>query len=165
MTMAEANQILDIVIEAQMNLMHLSHRRPPISALKGYDIYQIFTAFKLIVANEFLILAWRNDFEKQFEDGLSLYDSCIINIMGTYVPDNQVDNILAESVFNPIDWSTMTLKDWEADIESVSSFGDYCKSLGTNDPLFWQKVYTRLGLEYTSTSPKGNNPCRAGECD
>ena len=45
-----------------------------------------------------------------------------------------------------------------ASLGDISSLADYCESLGANDPLYWQKVYTRLGLEYTSTSPRGNCP-------
>ena len=163
MTMAEAESILDIVSVA---LRDISHRHHPVSALKGHDIYQICTALKLRIANEFLLLAGRNDFGKQFEDGLKLYDSIPFTIMGSFVPDDQVDSIMAVGVFNPIDSSTMTFKDKRLDDEELaSSFGNCCKSLRTNDPIYWQKVYTRLGLEYTSTSPKGNTPYQAGECD
>ena len=65
MTMAEAESILDIVSVA---LRDISHRHHPVSALRGHDIYQICTALKLRIANELLLLAGRNDFEKQFKD-------------------------------------------------------------------------------------------------
>jgi hypothetical protein len=29
-----------------------------------------------------------------------------------------------------------------------------------NDHIYWQKIYTRLSLEYTSSAPKGNDPVR-----
>ena len=156
MTLAEAERILDIVSVA---LMDISHRYHPVSALKGYDIYQICTALKLRIANEFLILAKEDDFEKQFEDGLHLYDGIPLTIMISFVPDSQIDSIGAIGVFNTIDPSTMTFVDKRlSEDETPSLFGNYCKSLGNNDPIYWQKVYTRLGLEYTSTSPKGNIP-------
>jgi hypothetical protein len=41
-------------------------------------------------------------------------------------------------------------------LETPESFGNYCKHIGVNDPIYWQKIYTRLDLEYTSTSPRGN---------
>jgi hypothetical protein len=165
MTMAEAHHIMKIAYDALDARMNISHRHPPVSALKGYDIYQFITASKLLVANEFLLLTGRNDFEKLFEEGLKHYDATPWMIM-RFVPDDQVDNMWAVGVFDPFDRPTMTCKDkrFEAE-ETASSFGNYCRSLGTNDPIYWQKVYTRLGLEYTSISPKGNTPYREGECD
>jgi len=159
MTIEEAEKILDIVSTALEEKR--IHRHPPISALKGYDIYQILTALKLLIANEFLHLAHRDDFDVQFAEGLRLYGVILIQLW-RFVPDDQVDNIRAVGVFNPIDpsnLSTMTFKDerWSSE-ETVASFGDYCKSVGTEDPIYWQKIYTRLGLGYTSKSPKGNYP-------
>ena len=34
------------------------------------------------------------------------------------------------------------------DVETVSSFANYLKSVGASDPLFWQKVYSHLGLSF-----------------
>ena len=144
MTMAEVDRIIDIVYEA---VQDTSHRHHPISALKGYDIYQICTAFKLRIANEFLLLVERDDFEKQFAEGLKHYDAGPWHIM-RFVPDHQVDSPSPEFVFNPIDPSTMKFKDKRlASEETGSSFGEYCKSVGPKDPIYWQKIYTRLGLE------------------
>ena len=163
MAMAEAYRILYIVEVALSDISHCHH---PVSALKGYDIYQICTAIKLRIANEFLLLAGRNDSEKQFEEWVKLDDGVFWTIIDSFVPDDQVDSITAVGVFNPFDYPTMTFKDKRlGDEETASSFADYCKSLGTNDPIYWQKVHTRLGLEYTSTSPKRNTPYREGECD
>lgn len=156
MTMAEAESILDIVSVA---LQDTSHRHYSVSALKGYDIYQIRTALKLRIANELLHLAHRDDFDEQFADGLKIYSGIPWSIM-RFVPGDQVDSLMAEGVFNPLDHpSTMTWERFDS-VETETSFGDYCRSLGTDDPIYWQKVYTRIGLEYTSTSPKGNTAWR-----
>lgn len=163
MNISEAESILDIVSDA---LQDTRHRHHPVSALKGYDIYQIGTAFKLRIANEFLILADSDDFNERFTEGLKLYDSIRWTIMGTFVSDDQVDELFAEGVFNPIDSATLTFKDERlAADETGSSFGDYCKSLGSKDPLYWQKIYTRADLEYTSASPRANEPVLAGDAD
>lgn len=160
MTLSEAEKILDIVSAA---LQDTSHRHHPVSALKGYDIYQICTAIKLRIANEFLLLANRADFDGRFTEGLNLYDSIPYHVM-RFVPDNQVNNIDAEMVFNPIDPLTMNYKDERlAAEETVSSFGEYCKSVGSKDLIYWQKIYTRLGLQYTSESPKENDPVYENE--
>jgi hypothetical protein len=158
MTMAEAESIINILYA---ELQDTSHPHHPVSALKGYDIYQICTAFKLRIANEFLLLVGRDDFEKQFADGLKHYDAGPGIVILSFVPDHQVDSPFADLVFNPIDPSTMKFKDKRlASEETGSSFGEYCKSVGPKDPIYWQKIYTRLGLEYTSRSPKGNYPVK-----
>lgn len=156
MTLREAEKIFDIVTDV---LQDDTHPHIPLSALKGYDIYQVSTALKLRIANEFLLLASRDDFEKKFEDGLKLYESGPLLVAMRVVPDDQVDDIWAQGAFDLIDPDTMTFADKRlADEETASSFGQYCKSVGETDPLYWQKIYTRLNLDYTSTSPLKNNP-------
>ncbi len=156
MTLFEAERIFDVVTDA---LQRTDHRHIPVSALHGYDIYDICTALKLRIANEFLLLAHRDDFEEQFANGLSLYDSGPMLIAMRVVPDDQVDVIGAIGVFNPIDPATLTFGDprWAAE-ETASSFGEYCKRIGQDNPLYWQRIYTRLDLEYTAASPRGNRP-------
>ena len=146
MTILEAENILDIVSEA---LQGTRHRHHPISALKGYDIFQVCIALRLRIANEFLHLAGKDDFEKEFTDGLTFYSSIPWQVMRSFVPDNQVESIAAVCVF--------TISDL-APLEAEESFGDYCKNIGSKDPLYWQKIYTRLGLEYSASSPRCNDP-------
>jgi hypothetical protein len=110
-----------------------------------------------------LLLTDREDFDDCFAEGLKLYDSLPWQIM-RFVPDDQADDTDPEMVFNPIDPSTMNFKDERLAVdETASSFGEYCKSIGSKDPNYWQKIYARIGLEYTSESPKGNTPVRSGE--
>lgn len=162
MTVSEANYIFDIVCAA---LEDTSHRHIPISALRGYDIYQICTAFKLQIANEFLILAHRSDFALRFEEGVKLFDGGPGIIMFRVAPDDQIDSIGGLMAFDFIDPSTMTYKDQRlAREETGASFAEYCKSVGTDDPLYWRKIYARLGLDYTSTSPQDNDPVSPTPC-
>jgi hypothetical protein len=157
MTISEAEKIIDIVSAA---LQDTSHRHHPISALRGYNIYEICIALKLRIANEFLHLAYRDDFDERFAEGLRLYSSTPWLIM-RFVPDDQADDPFAE--FPLMDSATMTFKDERlAQVEMASSFGDYCKSVGLKDPNYWQKIYARIGLEYTSRSPQGNDPVTVG---
>src|SRR5262245_46321093 len=102
MGIEEAERILDIVSRA---LQDRSHRHCPISALKGYDLPQIDTALKLRIANEYLLLANKPDFETQFKAGVDLYDGVPWTIMSRFVPDDQVDLIGARGVFAPRDGS------------------------------------------------------------
>ena len=153
MTILEAEEIIEIVTAALLG--EGGRRGRPVSALKGNDICEICTALKLRVANEFLQLAERSNFEEQFEAGLKLYDGVPWSIILSFVPDDQVDNILARGVFDPIDSSTMAFKDRRlASEETISSFGEFCKSVGCNDPNYWMKIFARIGLEYTASSPR-----------
>ena len=133
-----------------------SHRNRLVSALRGYDIVQICTAFKLLVANEFVLYANREVFEEKvgeekFMKGLAWYESGPLNVVGpNFVADDQADvALLPESAFEFDDPRFLSQ-------ETASSFAKYCRSVGADDPHYWQKIYTRLGLEYTSTSPPGN---------
>jgi len=44
-----------------------------------------------------------------------------------------------------------------AELETATSFARLCESIGSDDPLYWQKVYSRMDLEYTSECPRGNS--------
>ena len=158
MTISEAKHILDIASAA---LQDTSHRHHPISSLQGYDIFEICIALKLRIANEFLMLANRDNFEEQFAERLKLYGGIPWLIMMSFVPDEQADSVSAKGVFNPIDPASMTFKDKQlASLETESSFGDYCRFVGAKDTDYWRKIYDRIGLEYTASSPKGNVPVR-----
>ena len=158
MSLPLAEYILDAVSAA---LQDTSHRRHPQSALRGFDIVQICTACKLRVANEFLIsravAQIRPDAEKRFLDGIRLYDSLPWQISMTFVADDEIDSISAKSAFEIIDPSSTKIRDEFAREETADSLAIFCKSV-ENDPLYWQKIYTRLGLEYNSSSPNGSVP-------
>lgn len=158
MTISEADEILDIVSAA---LQDTSHRLHPVSALKGYDLHDICVALKLRIANERLQLAHSPDFEERFAERLELYGGIPWDIMMIFVPDDQVDNIGPRGIFHPIDPETMTFKDARlAAVETESSFGDYCKSLPPDDPLYWKKVFARIGLgPRKSISEKARDGC------
>jgi hypothetical protein len=154
MTIAEASYVVFGIVTPA--LLDTRHRHHPISALKGYDIDQICTAFKLLVANEFVLYANKDCFEEKigeekFSKGVELYDTGPLNVVGpNFVADDHVDVIVAKPAFEFDDPGFLSQ-------ETVSSFAKFCKSLGATDPIYWQKIYTRLGLEYTATSPRGND--------
>jgi len=175
MTIPEANQIVD--------LLHglFSEGRPvygkyPVSLLQGWDLFQIDSAQKLHIANSFLLLAELNDSEERFTAILEHFDPAMLIIAPAFVEDQKLDELrqLAKTLpedshefrrckrsIEPCfyDNLTLTFKDKQvADSETPSSFGDFCRSVGASDPIYWQKIYTRIGLEYTSISPRGNAP-------
>ena len=138
MTISEAEHILDILWSALES--------SDCSRLKAYDLLQIDTALKLRIAEEYLFSRSKDTFEEQFASGLKLYGGMPFKLG------------LLFSEFDPIDPSTMGFKDERvAALETASSFGDYCKSIRPEDPDFWRKIYTRIGLDYDvgMTSPSG----------
>ena len=161
MTIAEAERILDLVSAALQDETHRGQH--PVSALQGYDIFAIMTALKLRIANEFLQLSGRPDFDQQFADGLKLYDSIPWQIMQSFVADDQVGEIGAPLVMSAVDPATMQLDKRFASVETGSSFGDFCKSLDPTAANYWRRVYDRLGIECTdSPQVRPNSAVRAG---
>ena len=152
MTLQEAEHIIFEVVLVAME--DKRHRYRPISALKGYDMHQICVAYKLVIANQFLGLAHRKDSLKEFENQTQGAGALLLAIQTTFVPDDHVDDAVATGVFDSLDPQFLS-------VETPDSFGRFCVSVGADHPLFWQKIYTRLGLEYNEKSPKGNNPVQS----
>ena len=156
MTVSEACYIVFDIVAAELARGRRGHHHHPVSALREYDIVQICTAFNLVVANEFLLakLTARqdDDFEREFSETMKWYECGPLHVVGpTFVADDEVDALVAKPAFDIDDPRFLSQ-------EPPSSFAKYCKSVGADDPNYWQKIYTRLGLEYTSTSPVGNEP-------
>jgi hypothetical protein len=156
MNIEEAERILDIVGTVLQNQNR--YAQIPASALQGYDLYRILTGLKLRIANEYLLLSGRPDFEQQFSEGIKIYDGIPWSIMASVVADDQLGHIAAKRVMSAVDPATMQLDKNLDSIETGSSFGDFCKSLGATDPNYWERVYERIGIEHTSHSPRGNQP-------
>jgi hypothetical protein len=156
MTVSEAHYVVFDIVAAEVANGRRGHFHHPVSALKGYDIVGICAAFNLLVANEFLLYADREVFEEKvgeekFAAGVRLYETGPLNVVGSkFVADDQVDVLVAKHAFKFDDQRFLSQ-------ETASSFAEYCRRLGADDPLYWQKVYSRLELEYTSDSPRGND--------
>jgi hypothetical protein len=158
MTINEAEHILDIVSAALQDESHpYGH---PVSALQGYDLFDIITALKLRIANEYLLFYGQPDFEELFSEGIRLYDSVPWSIMGTFVADDDVGKIGAKRPMCMVDRETMALDKRFASMESGSQFGNFCKSLSATDPDYWRHVYEHIGIGYTPYSPHGNEPVK-----
>ena len=114
---------------------------------------KICIAFNLLVANDFLLYADRDVFdekvgEEKFTEGLAWYESGPLHVVGPhFVADDQADVALLPKPAFEFDAPQFLSQ------ETASSFAKYCRSVGAMTPHYWQKIYTRLGLEYTSTSP------------
>ena len=151
MTFSEAYYVVFDILGPALLTERKDHIRKPISAFKGYDLVQICTAYNLIVANEFLLrgflLPTKCDALEEFAETLTR-GGCFAGLP-LFVADDQVDDIGAKCAFDFDDPLFLSQ-------ETPSSFAEYCRFVGAGDPMYWQKIYTRVGLEYTTTSPQGN---------
>jgi hypothetical protein len=136
MTIAQAEEIIDVVSVALQT--------KNCEKLRKYDQFQIDAALKIRIAGEYLSLSRSGALEEHFESGLNLYGGIPFQL-GLQFPE-----------FNPIDPATMKFKDQRfADLESASSFGEFCKSIEPEDPDFWAAVYARIGIPlYVATSKR-----------
>jgi hypothetical protein len=170
LTMSEAEEILDITSRALQDESDLHYHR--VSLLQGYDVFQIDKALKLRIANEFLYFADRDDGFERFTEGLNTYSGIPFSIPNLFVPDDQLARLEKLSPDSPDFFKTKlaimpsmldsdgNFKDSRlASLETADSFGNFCRSIGARDPNYWKKVYQRIGLEHTSTSPQGNEYC------
>ena len=187
MTISEAEHIIDIVATALIGDVtssngekkrgHFCSCYEPISVLQGYDIFQIDIALKLRIANMFLFFADRSDFEEQFAEVIRTFrlpfgrlcyfipDDLMVkleqlDVLSKTLSRDSLEFLKREQTVNKevSTYDGWFLKDEKfLSLDTSQSFGDYCRSLGARDPIYWQKIYTHLGLEYTSTAPKGND--------
>jgi hypothetical protein len=152
----------------------------PLSILQGYDVFRFDIALKLRIANMFLILEGRIGFEEKFEKVIR-----ICTLPGAALVRFIPDDLLAKFKYlaelsktlsrvspefrkheRPIMEEDTAHTEWFVSnekfrsLETSESFGAYCRRIGANDPIYWQKIYTHLSLEYTSSAPKGNKPVR-----
>jgi len=191
MTISEAEHIIDILAAAlQKEQPHSNIKNEknyywnrycnhlPISILQGYDFFQIDIALKLRIANMFLLLERRDDFEEKFAKEIRI---CTLPILSRFIPDDlmakfkflaelsktlprsssefrKCERPILEEDYAHTDWFISDKK--FSSLETSESFGAFCRSIGANDPIYWQKIYTHLGLEYTSSAAKGNSPVR-----
>jgi hypothetical protein len=152
----------------------------PISILQGYDFFQLDVALKLRLANMFLFFEGRNDFDEQFAKEKRL---CTLPLLALtqFIPDDLMSKFkyLAE-LLKTIPRESAEFRKYEQPIwkeycaqtewfindkkflslETSESFAAYCRGIGAKDAIYWQKIYTHLNLEYTSSSPEGNKLVR-----
>jgi hypothetical protein len=170
LTIEKAEYIIDVVSRALQNTDY--PRFHPLSLLKGIDVLQIVAALKLRLANEFLVLSESDDFEKRFSEGVRLYSGIPLHIVTDFIPD------LKMAGFQGLEPGSMEFKKYVIkvmprvfdsqtnrfiderlnDLETIASFGEFCRYLGPDHPDFWREVYERIEIEYTSDCPQGNLP-------
>jgi hypothetical protein len=101
----------------------------------------------LQIANEFLIWSQTGQLEEKFAKKVNFWAQAPFVLKMAYAAEAR----RAKRTFNFDDPGILAM-------ETEESFGKFCQSIGYGDPIFWQKIYTRLRLEYTESSPRGNLP-------
>jgi hypothetical protein len=147
MTWPDAVRTLSTLIDALGNTPSRGLR--PVSLLKGADLRQIYAACWLHIANERLLLSQLDDFLSQFAEDVKFYGAGPWQVMLGFAHDDGQ----GRSAFDP---SLSPTKEIMEAMETGESFGNFCVSLGVDDPAYWKKVYGRMGLDYTSECPQKN---------
>lgn len=168
MTLLESENILDIVSEALLAESISSFH--PLSSLKGFSLYEIDTALKLRCAHEYLYLSLKGNYSDEFESIKNKFGGIPFSIESLFVEDSKLQKLQQlepnsreyrsykiKISPNPLN-SSFEFKDQKSgELETIDSVCNYCEYLGNSDKLYWQKIYTRIGLEYTSDSPSKND--------
>ena len=134
MTIYEAERIINIFSMALEHPAKDSFNQP-ISLLRGFNHFQITTALNLRIANEFLLLKEQGGSEEEMDCAVEQYCSAQIRLVSFKESERILDCKKPEQI-------------------DLRSFYNYCEDIGSNDPIFWQKIYTKLGLRYTRLSPQ-----------
>lgn len=132
MTINEAEKIINVVSVVLQNKSYSGLK--PRTLLKGYSNGQIVAALKLVTAKQFLQFCESNRMDI-FQSAVDCYSSIPMYIA---------------VLFEKQEYEPISIID-----ESITAFAAFCQSLGSDDKLYWQNVYTRIGLDYDGDSPKG----------
>lgn len=138
MTIYEAERIVEIFSMALEHPVKDSFNQP-ISLLRGFNHFQITTALNLRIANEFLLPKEQGGSEEEMDCAVEQYCSAQIRLVSFNENERTIGCEKSEQI-------------------ALRSFYSYCKDVGSNDPMFWQKIYTKLGLRYTRLSPQETKP-------
>jgi hypothetical protein len=161
LTPETAEPILDIVSVA---LQRDELPFIPRSALRGHDVYEIDTALKLRIANEFLWLAHKGreaEIEARAEQWGAIPYHVAMQVVDDekLIPFRRLEKDSREYLQLLVEVSPVTTADERINsLEMLSSFAKFCRHVGALDPLYWQRIYTRLDLPYGKGCPSGNDP-------
>jgi len=136
------------------------------SDLKGFTLSEIDTACKLIIARNYLEFNGTPEGDDLFKKVVGNFGFSIYGIFTLFVDDeefNELEKMDRSSTDYKKKLSTLVSKGANENnpeyqkflqLETMESFGNFCRHVGKDDPLYWQKIYTHLGLRYDPDSPK-----------
>ena len=135
----------------------------PYSTLKGYDIYDIENALKLLTAYRVYNSADLND-EKlaEYKKYASEDGGAIFSFFRTFIPDHIFKRLIKfpygsveyrQKEFELVYDKEMTIemrKFFAKETETIDSFLDFCLQLNRTNSNYWDNVYSRLNLIYNN---------------
>lgn len=165
MTLDKAEQVVQTLAAA------LSRKSPILvhrmSELQGYSFKEITIAMKLRVAREYQHCGDDPSALAAFQKRVdSAYGALAAGMRGQFVADSKIDELAHLSPYSREFQFAMTRlanAAWMGDEndpdyqgwlqeETITSFANYCHHVGVDDPLYWQKIYTHLGIPYEPRS-------------
>jgi len=161
----KADEIVNVFQTAMLNVgkinPYLFVRK---SELKGFSISEIAIALKLLVARKYLFSTDSPDEIANLKKVVGASDFCLSSIY-IFKEDEEVDELesldkdsveFREKLHSLIgvDKNTSEFKKF-LELETIESFLNYCQYIGKTDPLYWEKVYSHLGLHYHLYTPIG----------
>ena len=164
MTLEEAKKISDNVI----NTFAQKPRNEVLceSQLHGRSFFEIHSAFALVIALSRQLGAYDPNLNDKAHKQADLIAGLVTSFPMSVIPD-EVANRLSVFPKDSDDYKKAFVKamianadKWHSNpawgkLETLNSFNQFCWTLDPKDSLYWQKIYTHLGLPYDSESPKG----------
>lgn len=153
MRLKEARKIVGVVGDA-LQMPASADLYKPASFLKGHSPTQIAQAFKLLAADQYLALGGTHG-DATFNQAIAAYDSALYLVFSTFVPDSEFQEYckleFGSAAANAMR-SRFSAPERIPNVETVGSFVNFCRHVGATDPLYWQKIYTHLGLNFDPAS-------------
>jgi hypothetical protein len=174
MTLDEAERLCELVTTV------CSEDRPAgvhrLSRLRGYSCQDVDTAAKLLIAHRWALASEHSgsgEREKEMREHdtadldwhVDWYTRFQVMLPAMFADDELVDR-LEQAPAKSDEWYSTLLsiksapahdvpasKAWLS-TETPESFATFCRSLDGSDRLYWQTVYTRLGLRHPSAPAK-----------
>ncbi len=173
-TIKNSYEIIDVIGEPEFD--NSARKNHHVFANIGYSEFVVSQAIKLGLANEFLLISSRinekSKAEKLFSGSFRHHESDYLFNLEDFMSYDEMDHLFDlkfessefRQALNKIRCELAEFKEKddsffnEIFFESITSFGYYCISIGVSDPNYWENIYDRIGLNYTSNCPNGNEP-------
>jgi hypothetical protein len=164
MTLEEAKKISGLVTDIFAQKPRNGYLRE--SQLCGYSLFDIHHAYALVIALRRQSAAYDPNLKSEIDKYADLAAGLVVSIPAMVLPDQeaarlaQIPNESDEYKRIKMGIIVKQINRWNLDPvwgkqEALDSFNKFCWLLDPKNILYWQKVYTHLGLPYDSDSPKG----------
>ena len=164
MTLKEAEKISNYVTDifAQKPRNELLRE----SQLRGYSFPDIHHAYALVIALRRQLGAFDPNIKQESQKYADLAAGLVASFSMSVMPDEDASRLASipkDSAEHKKEFVKTVMAQGDkrhsnpawAKLESLDSFNQFCWTLDPEDTLYWQNVYTHLGLPYDSDSPKG----------